>query len=165
MEKTHLEIERKFLIAYPDTDHLDSLENCSKAEITQTYLKDRARIRKWCKNKKTSYIKTVKEKISDLTHIETETEITKAEYDSLFKNADPDRNTIVKTRYRYPYMGKVIEIDVFPFWNDRAFLEVELENEDELFSLPPFINVIKEVTEDKRYRNSALAKEIPYDEI
>ena len=165
MKNTHLEIERKFLIAYPDTDFLDSLENSSKVEITQTYLKDRSRIRKWYANGKVSYIKTVKHKISELVRIEEECEITESEYEFLLKNADPERKPVVKTRYRYPYMNKLIEIDVFHFWSDRAFAEIELEYEDEEFFLPDFIEVIKEVTEDKRYRNSALALEIPYDEI
>ncbi len=165
MGNTHLEIERKFLIAYPDTNFLDNLKDCAKVKIEQTYLKDRARIRKWCENGKTSYIKTVKEKVNELVRIERESNISKQEYEALLYFADPDRNTIVKTRYRYPYMGKVIEIDVFPFWNDRAFLEVELDSENEKFSLPDFIKIIKEVSEDKRYRNSALAKEIPYDKI
>lgn len=165
MENTHLEIERKFLIAYPDTDFLYGLENCSIVEITQTYLTDRTRIRKWVENGKVTYIKTVKKKISELVRIETEEEISKDEYEDLRKTADPHRNTIIKTRYRYQYMGKVIEIDVFPFWNDRAFIEIELESENEEFYIPDFIKVIKEVTEDKRYRNSALALTIPYDEI
>lgn len=160
-----LEIERKFLIAYPDTALLDSLRDCSKVEIEQTYLSDRSRVRKWCENGKTVYIKTVKEKISEITRIETEGEIEKAEYERLLLLRDESRVTIKKTRYRYPYLGKIVEIDLFPFWSDRAFLEVELNNEDEEFSIPPFIEVIREVTEDKRYRNSALAKEIPYDEI
>ncbi len=165
MEKTHLEIERKFLIIFPDINLLDRLENCSKIEIEQTYLKDRARIRKWTDNGKITYIKTVKNKINELIRIETENEISKKEYEQLLKSADPDRKPISKIRYRYPYMNKVIEIDVFPFWSDRAFLEVELESENDTFSLPDFVSVIKEVTEDKRYRNSALAFEIPYDEI
>ena len=160
-----LEIERKFLIAYPDTALLDSLRDCSKVEIEQTYLSDRSRVRKWCENGKTVYIKTVKEKISEITRIETEGEIEKAEYERLLLLRDESRVTIKKTRYRYPYLGKIVEIDLFPFWSDRAFLEVELNSEDEEFSIPPFIEVIREVTEDKRYRNSALAKEIPYDEI
>lgn len=165
MENTHLEIERKFLIAYPDTVFLDGLETCTRVDITQSYTKDRVRIRKWIENGKITYIKTVKEKINELVRIEHESEITKAEYERLLSFADPERNAIAKTRYRYPYQGKLIEIDVFSFWHDRAFCEIELESENEEFSLPPFIKVIKEVTDDKRYRNSALAKEIPFDEI
>lgn len=165
MKDTHLEIERKFLIAYPDIAFLESLKDCTKADIVQIYTKDRVRIRKWEENGNIRYIKTVKKKVSELVRIETESDITEEEFLRLKKLADPDRRPIIKTRYSYPYGGKLIEIDVFDFWQDRAFCEVELEYEDEEFTLPPFINVIKEVTGDKRYRNSALAASIPYDKI
>jgi CYTH domain-containing protein len=39
-----------------------------------------------------------------------------------------------------------------------AFLEVELESEDETFELPEFVNVIEDVTSDGRYTNAALAR-------
>ena len=36
-----------------------------------------------------------------------------------------------------------------------------MKSEDEAFTLPPFIEVIREVTADYRYKNHALAREIP----
>lgn len=57
------------------------------------------------------------------------------------------------------------EVDVFPFWQDRAFCEVELPDEATVVTLPEFLDVIREVTEDKRYTNLALAREIPMEEI
>ena len=89
---------------------------------------------------------------------------TKEEYEDLLSFADPQRNTILKTRYRYPFCGKLIELDLFPFWKGQAFCEVELESEDEAFSLPDFIEVIREVTSEKEYRNHALSKKIPQEE-
>ena len=56
------------------------------------------------------------------------------------------------------YEGTYFEIDIFPFWRDKAFLEVELKSENEGFVLPPFIKVIKDVTEDEEYTNHALAR-------
>lgn len=165
MNKNGLEIERKFLISFPDEEFLKGIEGCSRVEIDQTYLNDRRRIRRWCENKKTTYIVTFKEKINELTRIEKESEISKAEYDSLMELSDKSRQTISKVRYRFPFDKKLIEIDIFDFWDDRAFLEIELLSEDEPFSIPPFIEVIKEVSFDKRYRNSALAAEIPFEEI
>ena len=161
MNNTHFEIERKFLIEYPDIKLLDSLEVCTRADIIQIYTKDKIRIRKWTENGKTTYIKTKKEKVSEITRIETEQEIDKAEFDRLCTLADSDLRPIEKRRFRYPFKNKIIEIDIFPFWTDKALCEVELESENEEFSLPSFIKVIREVTFDKRYRNSALAKEIP----
>lgn len=160
-----LEIERKFLIKYPNIEMLRCLPNCKKIEISQTYTGGGIRIRKWVEDGKTTYIKTVKFRLTDLTRIEKEEEIEKEQYEELIKTAEKDFSTIVKMRYRYPYKGKLLEIDIFPFWQNQAILEVELESEEEEFSIPDFIEVIKEVTSDKRYRNFALSKQIPKEEI
>ena len=46
---------------------------------------------------------------------------------------------------------------MFPAWPDKAFLEIELLDEREEFPFPEGIRVIREVTEDRRYTNYALA--------
>lgn len=51
----------------------------------------------------------------------------------------------------------MLEIDLFPFWKDRAFCEVELAREEETVNLPPWLEVIREVTDDPRYTNASLA--------
>ena len=61
--------------------------------------------------------------------------------------------------------GHTLEIDVFPFWTDRAFCEAELSSETEVLELPPWVEVIREVTEDARYNNSSLARAVPMDDI
>ena len=58
-----------------------------------------------------------------------------------------------------------MELDVYPFWQDRAILEVEVKSEDEALLLPPDVTVVAEVTADKRYKNVNLAKSVPNDEI
>ena len=154
-----LEIEHKFLIKKPDENMLLGLEGIRVLNISQTYTKDSARARKIEEQGKITYIKTVKKHISDLVRLESEEEITQDEYNRLL--ALKEGETIVKTRYVYPYKNKKIEIDIFPFWQKQAFLEVELVKENESFELPPFAEVIREVTEDKAYRNYALSKKIP----
>ncbi len=47
-------------------------------------------------------------------------------------------------------------MDVYPFSDRYATIELELENESQHIDLPPYINVIKEVTGDQRYFNGAL---------
>ena len=160
----NLEIERKFLIKMPDIKMLEVLPDIGIADIIQTYTTVGVRLRKWTEQGRTTYIKTVKKHLSDLTRIEEESEISAEEYNSLMLLADPERNSLTKTRYRYPFKGKLIEIDVFPFWERQAFCEIELKGEDEEFSLPDFIEVIKEVSADKAYRNYALTKNIPKEE-
>jgi CYTH domain-containing protein len=72
---------------------------------------------------------------------------------------------VIKTRYAFPFGEHTVEIDVYPFWDDRAIFEVELKNENESFEIPDFIDIIKEVSEDGRYKNTNLAKSIPFDAI
>lgn len=162
------EIERKFLIEYPKMEQLKIKEHVEVVSIIQTYLNagingENRRIRQWTVNEEIHYIQTEKQKISDLKRIENEWEISKEAYENLLKERDMKRNIIQKTRYRFIEHGFCYEVDVFPFWDDRAFLEVEMETETTQFPFPKEIKVIKEVTNDRRYTNHALAQKIPYD--
>ena len=160
------EIERKYLIEYPDINWLEKYAD-SKSEIAQTYLKTdnglTSRVRKRTTDGATKYIFTEKKRISDLKCIENERVIGIDEYEELLKLADPERKTVEKTRYCLPYAGRVVEVDVYPFWSDRAIAEVEKEDELEEVTLPEFIKVIRDVTAEEAYKNYALAKEIPND--
>ena len=161
-EPEPFEIERKYLIKYPDIKKLESLPNCEKIEIIQTYLisdnDDEVRIRQRGKGGNYIYYKTIKKKISNIKRVEIEKRLSKEEYLELLMKADPNYRQIRKTRYCLTYEKLYYEIDVFPFWDDKAIMEIELENEYEKVSLPPFIEVVKEVTDDENYKNSSIAK-------
>ena len=166
MNQNGYEIERKYLIRRPAEAWLE--ENCQGSDIIQTYLKtddtgrsDRVRRREG-KNG-VVFTHTRKRRISDLRREEQEREISEAEYRALLQRADPERRSIEKRRYVLAYEGKDFEIDVYPFWQDRAVMEIELADEAEAVKLPPEIEIIKEVTRDRRYTNAALAKAIPAD--
>lgn len=169
MSAIPIETERKFLIYMPCLDTLCAQPEIRIQEITQTYLltdgKKNARIRKINECDNISYIKTVKERISTLSCYEEEKEINEEQYLELLKYADKEKQSINKTRYSFRYGRHIIEIDIYSFWNDRATLEIELKSEDEEFSIPAFIKVVKEVSTDKRYKNTNLAKSIPQDKI
>ncbi len=158
------EIERKFLIEYPD---LEILNEFPKSEIAQTYLKTddgmTSRVRKRTSDGVTKYIFTEKKRINDLKCIENEREISAGEYKDFLKLADPERMTVYKTRYCVPHNGRVVEVDIYPFWSDRAIAEVEMEDEAEKVALPDFIKIIREVTAEKAYKNASIAKKIPTD--
>ncbi len=161
------EIERKFLIAYPDVSVLRAMDGCHVARIEQTYLLATdgvaRRVRRLESERGVRYIETVKRRVSDLRAVEEERELTAEEYASLLTLADPMRRTIDKTRYSVPYGGHTVEVDVYDFWQDRATAEVELASEDEAVMLPDFLTVIREVTADARYKNVNLARELPED--
>lgn len=155
-----LEIERKFLIKYPPVEKLSSMSNCCAVDISQVYLDipgKNVRIRKRTVDGITTCIRTEKSKVTDMTRVETETVITQEEYDELMQYKHPDTEAVEKTRYCLMHLGKYFEIDVFPFWKDKAYLEIELISEDEKVEIPPFIKIIKEVTQDKRYTNKSIA--------
>ncbi len=158
-----LETERKFLIRYPDTAILSAQVGCRVLKIVQTYLlcdTGSLRVRKTVENGKTEYRLNEKRRVSELTHEEYEKVISEEAYTELLRCADSSRKPVSKTRYAFPFGTHIIELDVYPFWKDRAILEIELKCENEEYEIPDFITVIKEVSGDKRYSNKALAKEL-----
>lgn len=162
------EIERKYLIRMPDEAWLR--KNAYPSRIEQTYLlrpapQVNARVRKRGQEGAWVYTYTQKTRISDLRRIEEEREISEEEYRTLLQQADPSRAVICKTRWVLPWNGQSFEIDVFPFWDDRALMEIELTHEEQTVQLPPDIAVIREVTADRRYTNASLSREIPREKL
>lgn len=96
--------------------------------------------------------------VNGLKRREREVLIDSDEYDAILK-AEKHPRVLSKTRYSIPFDCHIIEIDIYPFWNDRAIAETEMSSERETVSLPPFIKVIKEVTGDPQYKNSSLASD------
>lgn len=158
------EIERKFLIEKPDLEYLDNLPMCEKVQIVQTYLKssddEEIRIRQRGSNGVFTYSKTRKININNLKRIEVEERLTEEEYINELLNADPERGQIIKDRYCLSYNNQYFEIDIYPFFKDKAICEIELDSENQKIDLPPFIEVIEEVTDNLKYRNSEIAKQI-----
>lgn len=163
------EIERKYLVVRPDPAVLAAFPGVTVREIVQTYLTapvgQTLRVRRVFSEGKIRYIQTRKIRQSDLVAVEEETELTAADYAAALQKADPSRRPIEKTRYCLPYRGHTIEVDIYPFWQDRAVAETELTDEIESVTLPPCLTVLKEVTADPRYKNVHLAKEIPFDDL
>lgn len=166
MKDEHFEIERKFLIARPARDYLAA--HAEGTEITQTYLLaqpgETERVRKRGRGGVYTYTHTRKLRLSDMRRIEREEEITEAAYRALLERADPEARTIRKERWVLVYRGQSFEIDLFPFWAHQAYLELELADESQVIDFPPDIRILREVTDDPRYTNSALAREIPKEE-
>ena len=50
-----------------------------------------------------------------------------------------------------------MELDVYPFWKDKAVLEIELESEEDEYFIPEEITVIEDVSNDSKYKNAQLA--------
>lgn len=158
-----VEIERKYLIKMPDVCVLECQPNYGSSRIEQAYIKGDGvhkggRIRKRQFEKECRYYKTFKEDLEGISRIEIESEISESEYNELMKNKLEDTRVIKKVRHCFEFDGKLMELDIYDFWDDTATLEVELTSERERVNLPHFIEVIKDVSEDEAYRNFSLAK-------
>lgn len=155
------EIERKYLIEYPDIKWLENNPSCQRIEIIQTYLKssknEEIRVRQRGINGNYIYFQTTKRKVSDLKRIEIERRLSESEYLKLLMEADTTKRQIRKTRYCLTYENQYFEIDIYPFWKDKAIVEIELSSENEKIIFPKKIKIIKEVTNDNSYKNSSLA--------
>jgi len=162
-----LEIERKFLVRMPDLNQLTSQYFAEKTDLFQTFLladepDEEKRLRKRGKNGGCTYFLTKKRAThSILSRIEQEEKITQKEYYYLLQQADPALKQFSKERYCFVYGNLYFQLDVYPFWKDYAILEIELTAEEQNIELPPFITVLKEVTDDSAFKDYSLAKSIP----
>ena len=164
-EPEPLEIERKYLIEYPNLNMLENMDNCEKVEIIQTYLhsteqNQQIRLRQRGIDGHYVYFQTIKKEITPVKRIEIENRLTKDEYLKLLMSADTSKRQIRKNRYCLTYKNQYFEIDVFPFWNDKALMEIELSDENSPIIFPDFIKIIREVTAESEYKNSSLAQNL-----
>ncbi len=156
---TQVETERKFIIRKPL-----ALNGLRYVDIVQTYLvseRGTRRVRATQSGNVKKYYFTEKIHKSALSNFETEREIDEKTYISLLGEADKTRNPIQKRRYYYPFEKWLFEIDVYPFWQNQCVMEVEMKSEKEAVCFPPDIEIIKEVSLQKEYKNYALAQKIP----
>lgn len=162
---TPIEIERKFVIAMPDVSALSAIDGYSASDIDQTYLSSAPhvtrRVRARSYSDHTVYTETKKVRIDKMSAFEDEREISKSEYVAMLHEIAPGTVTLHKTRHTFPYLGRTVEIDIYPDWQKSCILEVELKSEDEELILPDFIRVVKEVTGDRRYSNASMSREFP----
>ena len=165
-EPAPLEIEKKFLIQKPDFAELSKHINFSEQQIIQTYLCDTGngverRIRMRGVEGDYTFFYTEKKFIRSGVRVETERKISEREYINYLMQTDCQKRQIRKTRYCFIYNNLYYELDVYPFWDDKAILEIELSSEASKFDIPDFIKPIKDVTCNPAYSNFMLASKIP----
>lgn len=165
-----IETERKYLIRMPDESRLKAIPGCEIWEIEQIYLSDGSmgetrRIRSVLCKGQYRYFRTEKKRISALSSIEDESEISQETFSALKREADPMLQTIFKRRYRIPYAERKLEFDLYSFWQDRATLEIELSDEAAMPAIPEWIEIIRDVSAEAAYKNRYLAQQIPMEAI
>lgn len=155
------EIERKYLVKMPTIAELESLGCFSKTNIIQTYLKSDDDIERRVRQMGTkedgySFYYTAKTPVAPGERFEKEKKISQKEYINYLTYADTSLHQIFKTRYCFVHNKRYFELDVYPFSDEYAILEIELSDINEEFDLPN-LKIVKDVTTDERYKNYFLA--------
>ena len=156
----NLEIERKFLVKIPD---LSNLNVKRKINILQTYLQNgengsQRRVRRITENDSVKYFYTEKIFYSPVVRNELESEISSDEYNRLISEKLTGNASVEKCRICFDYENQLFEMDIYPFSDKFAVLELELENSGQNIFFPEYVDVVKEVTGVDEYSNVTLAK-------
>ena len=154
--------KRKYLIAMPDVELLVQERRAAAVEMMQTYLVSAKadivrRIRQQYTGADYLYFYTEKRTAEDGRHWVTERPISQKEYIAYLMESDLSMHAVRKTKYRFSYADRRMEIDVYPFSRDRAILFVYGKT-DTAPRLPEELLLIREVSGDPEYKNSALAR-------
>ena len=139
------------------------IPECSESLITQTYLvaepgcEVRLRRREWSGGKVVNVHRS-KKRISDTEVIETERNVQNNLYEQMLQQADPYRSTIKKKRQSFIWKGQFFEIDTFlsPV-DDLVMMETKGIAEQETINVPPFIEILEDVTGNSKYLNYNIA--------
>jgi len=154
------EIERRFLVAL-DTDLALLPETATEVNIIQIYLLSRGdvqrRIRERLYGGSALYVYTEKKRVKAGVREEEERIIDACEYRALLRERDPKRRDVVKWRHSFVWEQQYFQLDEVNAPMPIFLLEIELTEERQEILLPPFIKVIKEVTDDTRYGNGSIA--------
>lgn len=144
-----LEIERKFLVTS------DAWRAGARAtSIRQGYLSNGGGATVRVRVADGAAFITVKSKTEGHSRAEFEYPIPLAHAEIMLETLCA-RPLIEKTRYTLQHAGRVWTVDVFEGENDGLVMaEVELEDANDVVELPGWVG--EEVTDDPRYRNSAL---------
>lgn len=148
-----VEIERKFLLRNDDWRKVAP----KGVRMAQWYLNEQGNTIRVRIADDRAFL-TIKSKSVGISRLEFEYEIPLADAKELMKLTQTP--IVDKFRYKIPFEGHTWEVDEFLGLNQGLVVaEVEMKSEDEEVALPGWIGA--DVSEDKRYRNTHLAKH-PY---
>jgi adenylate cyclase len=151
MAQPSVEVERKWLVR-----DLPDLSGYQGKNVIQGYIAvsaDGTEVR--LRQTDEQFFQTVKSE-GGLVRDEIEVELSKEQFETLWRATDGRR--LEKTRYKLPWAGKQVEIDVYHgSLTGLIVAEVEFPSDEEAaqFVPPPWFGL--EVTEDEHYKNVNLA--------
>lgn len=153
-----IEEERKYIVRI-----VGQLPESTESQITQTYLvadpDSEVRLRRRIWGGKPVYVLNSKKRVSPHELIETEQQINSNLYQTMLQQADPYRQTIEKLRRSFIWKGQYFELDEYRLPTPGLLiLETKGITQDETVKLPPFLEIVEDITGRKEYYNYNLAK-------
>ncbi len=154
--------KRKYLIEMPDLAVIREKYNALDMDMMQTYLSSNnqnieRRVRQQKNGRNYLYFYTEKRIGEDGTRWVTERHISEKEYVAYLMEGDTSLHTVRKTKHRFAYGDKRLDIDVYPFSEDKAILFVNGASSESPV-LPGEIKILREITDDPDYKNRRLAQ-------
>ena len=151
----------KYLISMPPLSALESRYGAVATDMMQTYLTAtnplaERRVRQQRSGEGYLYFYTEKRVGEDGKRWVTEKPVSEKEYIRYLMESDLTLHSVRKTKYRFNYAGRAMEIDVYPFSSERAMLFV-YGPEPGTAELPEEISILRDVTGDPEYKNRKLA--------
>lgn len=159
---TRLRDQKKFLVS--DVNLEEFLKNVGSGivDIDQDYLvsenrEEEYRVRKMTQGNDSSYHFTVIKKLANgAREILKEETINEKAYEKLLTLKNKELASIKKTRYSFVYANQYYKLDSFE--DGLMVLEVNLTKENPILTLPDFVSVVEDVTNDPDYTNINIAK-------
>lgn len=148
-------IEKKYIIKPIDLELLNNINECGKVKMTLTYLEnstDKEDIKLLLRDEdEKKFYQLITKGTSNTTKY-----ISPDEYISLLDKKDKNRIQIVKDRYNLVYNSTYYKIDYFYDLN-LWILEIDLLNDYDKIVIPKFIEIIEDVSNNKKYKNYNLS--------
>lgn len=156
---TRIRNQKKFLVENFDKNLLAAI--AGKVDITQDYLRSddtyECRVRQMEQKGSSSYhFSILKKNENGKREIIKEEIISREEYEKLLLTKSSDVETIKKTRYSFVHNKQYFKVDVFD--DGLTMLEVNLTKENPELTIPEFISVLEDVTNNPEYTNINIAR-------
>jgi CYTH domain-containing protein len=162
-EPAPLTTVHKYLIKMPDLEALKRVYNPMSFKMMQTYLRaTNPQVERIVRQQSTGseylYFYTEKRIKSEAERWETEKPISEKHYIKYLMECDTQLCPVVKTRYCISYKDQNFDIDIYPFSTSKALMEIKVPSPDTKIELPPELQLIMDVTNNKNYKNRQLAQ-------
>ena len=157
----------KYLVEFDDDmlEKIKTKQNYSNMHIEQYYLIAtdgiERRIRKRVRNDNELYSYSEAKYLSTNERIKSDKVLSSRQYYDYSSEIDKNLKPINKERHSFIDDGLFYKLDIFDFDKSKGILSVQV-GEGQDIKLPDYVKVIKDVTNDKNYKNYYLAQSQKY---